>query len=36
MKAKLLAAAIACTIATDASADIKWLSRANCVAGAVN
>ncbi|MGY3229437.1 hypothetical protein ACVWWJ_000921 [Luteibacter sp. HA06] len=36
MKARLIAAALAGTIATDACAEIKWLSRANCVAGIVN
>jgi len=36
MKARLVAATIAGIIATDASAEIKWLSRANCLAGIVN
>ncbi|GAA0911178.1 hypothetical protein GCM10009552_24330 [Rothia nasimurium] len=36
MKARIFAAAVFATAAADASATIKALSRANCVAGAIN
>jgi hypothetical protein len=36
MKAEFIVAAVLLCAATDASAGIKWLSRANCVAGVVN
>lgn len=36
MKAKLVVAAMLAICASDASAEIKWLSRANCIAGAIN
>jgi hypothetical protein len=36
MKAQILIAAILAIVATDATAEIKSLSRANCIAGAIN